>query len=171
VFGVLGTEEEGYVPLCGALSDLPRVLRLPDLLELGPVSLHEPRPAVRLVPEALAQLVAGGAPYKLAAGPLIHPLGFLESVADAVVPDLLLAAFVGHLARHVGEGATVWKASMNRKRIRSGVFISTSLRTTGPIRMSTTISSTTEGSRRGDTNPRPTGTAKAPATTTSTPVS
>src|SRR5215203_1183219 len=107
-------------------------------------TFKEPRPTVRLVPEPLAQLVAGVAPYELAAGPLVHPLGFLESVADAVVSVLLLAAVVGHPARHVGEGAAVWKASMNRKRIRSGVSISTSLRTTGPIRMPTTISGTTE---------------------------
>src|SRR5215218_3225949 len=50
VFGVLGGKEEGYVPLFGALSDLPEVLRLPALLELAPVSLHELLSAVRLVP-------------------------------------------------------------------------------------------------------------------------
>jgi hypothetical protein len=170
VFGIHGAKEEGYIPLCGALFDLPKILRFPGLLELGSVSLHEPRQAVLLVPEPVAQLVSGAAPYGLAAGSLVHPLGFLESVVAVVVRGLLRADFVGHLARHVGEVAAVWKANMNSERIRSSASISTSLRTTGPIRMPTTIASTTEGSSKEVTNPKPSGTVIAPVATTSTPM-
>ena len=41
---------------------------------------------------AVHVLLAGVAPHELAVDSLVHPLGFLERVADAVVPGLLLAA-------------------------------------------------------------------------------
>jgi hypothetical protein len=63
------------------------------------------------------------------------------------------------------------KASPIRASTCSGRSTSTSPRTAGPITMPTTISATTEGSRNEGNRASNSGTAKATAATTSTPVS